>query len=320
MTVHLMTVGDSARRSLTEPPPGKAPPPSLVRYGHGNAVLCDDTHLGVEHGDAGSVAELLTRLTAGDQPTREAAEGLYRLAQVGSWEARASAEITSLQARTDQTSVSTDDMVVLLSSDTASGLLAAWWNAAHMLRGDFSRLTYLDTPNRVLPMPPRDGRVVITRIPGLNMRIPAGRGPAMRVLGDVARQVLACLDDGERVDLHLSGGYKATMLYLVGIAEAMRSVKLPTGRFAEISAFVVHEDSIDKPGDTNRLIELPLRRIDPASLRDELAAAAAGRQPAGNQLEGYAYNVHSTPAGTVELTPFGEGFRTLLGPTPGGLG
>lgn len=316
MTVHLITVGDSARRSLTDPR-HDPPPQGLVRYSGGDQVLCDAELLSVDPDDAGSVADFLARLAGGAPTAQGAAADLYRLAGIGAWRTTASAEITSLDARTKNTSIGTEDMVVLLSTDTSRGLLAAWWNAAHMLRGDFSRLTYLDNPESDLPAPPRNGRAVIVRLPGLDLRHPAQHTQAMQGMGHVARHILDSLTDGEKVDIHLSGGYKATMLYLIGIAEAMRSVPPPIGDFANVAAFVVHEDST--PDDPNRLIHLPLRALDPTHLRDELATAATGTVPGGDLLRGYAYTVDLTPGKLprARLTPFGEGFRILLGSTPG---
>jgi hypothetical protein len=341
MTVHLVTVGDSVRRFILDPgprhQPPHQPPPGLVHRGkHRDAErLSVNGHPALDLKKPDSLAEWLHRLAAGDADTVARATEAIDEAGVASWGWRASAEATTLHTVTVQAAIAGtgvvagpghgliggQDLVVLLASDTGAGLLAAFWNAALLRDGDLGQFAYLDDPaGDVISLSgparglPGRGGVLVARIRNLDLSAGKDYRPAMRHLGILGRRVLEGLDDGEDIQVHLSGGYKATIPFMIGIAEGLRSVKL-SGRSAAagVRAFVVHEDPFTAdPATAPQLIELPLRYLNSGILDDELDRIT-GTAPPGEHLgalEGYAY---LRVGDRFERTPFGEGLIELMG-------
>ena len=155
-------------------------------------------------------------------------------------------------------------------------------------------------------------------------------------LGQLALRILRVREaqKGEEFRFYLSGGFKAAIPYLIGLAEAVRSIDqtrlrslgvehlMPDDGPFPVQAFVLHETA----GHAAPPIRLPLRRLIAAAVRQELTGfdergRRSGR-PGSGLLEGYAYEASGRPRNEIyELTAFGEGLRALFGVTaerPGG--
>ncbi|MBN1173568.1 MAG: hypothetical protein JXA67_15465 [Micromonosporaceae bacterium] len=313
MTIHLVTVGTTARTYVADPRGERDPIPTLL---NGNGDLRDHQFLRVDEYQPQQAADLLRRLADGGPDAVALARRAVDAAGVAMWPTFATAESTTLATVTGHATVGGDDLVILIATDTVPGLLSAFWNAALLLRGDFGRLDYLDDPP--ITWDDRDeqrlkvrGRLLVARIRGLDLSRAEDPGEAMRRLGHLGRLVLESTNADERIVVHPSGGYKATIPFIIGIAEGMRSVRVAQdGKPPQVEASVVHEDS--KPP---RKIDMPLRRFKTASVTAELRVFGTSRRstlkPSGDALEGYAYNREGNH---WTLTPFGEGFLALIGP------
>ena len=136
-------------------------------------------------------------------------------------------------------------------------------------------------------------------------------------LGTLGRNLLRSgeLTGGEAFRFYLSGGFKAAIPYLIGLAEGLRSVDLSH----PVDAFVQHETA----GPGAPPIRLPLRRLIAAQVEEELAGydSSGVRKgvPGAALLTGYAYEV-SGNGKKCTLTAFGEGLRALFGVPPEGYG
>jgi hypothetical protein len=207
----------------------------------------------------------------------------------------------------------TADIALLVCSDTPDGLLAGAWNAAALAGGDLSRVRYLPSPG-IRPGPFR-GNVVVARVPGMDAANEEGFRRAMGGLGTLARGLLRSgeLTDREPFHFYLSGGFKAAIPYLIGLAEGVRS--LDAAR--PVKAFVLHETSEEGAPP----IRLPLRHLIAALVQDELSGFDADgvrtSVPKPALLDGYAYEVIGKKC---RLTAFGEGLRTLFGMGPEWVG
>ncbi|MGH3797664.1 MAG: hypothetical protein ACRDSP_22570 [Pseudonocardiaceae bacterium] len=202
------------------------------------------------------------------------------------------------------------DVAVLVSSDTAGGLTAALWNAVALAGGDLARVRYLADPTA--PIGAARGQAVLARVPGLDAGDSRGFSEAMRGLGSLGHSLrYGVAGEGEAFRCYLSGGFKAAIPYLIGLAEGLRSLP-DTG---PVDAVVLHELTEFDP------IRLPLRRMAPEMVAEELRGFdgdGVRRHDSGpGFLDGYAYEKHGS---TWQLTPFGEGLRALFDGPPEGLG
>ena len=190
------------------------------------------------------------------------------------------------------------------------GLLAGLWNAAALVNGELGDVRYVADPAQ-LPPDPR-GKAVFLRVPGLDAGREEGFRRAMRGLGVFGRGLLDSgqLTDEEPFRFYLSGGFKAAIPYLIGLAEGLES--LPEA--GPVDAYVLHDSGRKYPP-----IPLPLRRIAPERVQSELknlSEQPSGTVPPSKYLDGYAYL--STPDGWV-LTPFGTGLKALFKMPPPGI-
>lgn len=337
MTVHLISVGLSMRDALRDPYDKLAGEPDLIAAIERHKpldLLPDDGD-----GDAAS-GWLVGALTPDPGPGRDAAKA-DRLREVSAavepnrWPTRMSAEIETF-ARVPGTGfpLPPDDIAILICSDTPRGLLAGVWNALALADGDLARVRYLPDPGS-LPGDIR-GRAVLVRVPDLDASDEAGFRRAMGGLGSLARHIFqhGKLSKPDKFQFYLSGGFKAAIPYLIGLAEAVRSIDasrlrdldaghlMPAEGPYPVDAFVLHETA--PPG--TRPIRLPLRRLDADAVRYELSrfdrSGHRHGKPDGALLQGYAYEVEGRPGKeTCELTAFGEGLRELFGvevEVPGG--
>ena len=136
---------------------------------------------------------------------------------------------------------------------------------------------------------------------------------AMRELGRIGRGVDRLLAPTKSTArLHLSGGFKAALPFLLSLGEALRGLHGPD----RIRAFALHDLA---PG--LRSIELPLRSLPPKLVKDHVSDTDTSgyfttRPPDGEHLRGFAYDLDETHR--WKLTPFGEALRELYRDRPVG--
>jgi hypothetical protein len=164
--------------------------------------------------------------------------------------------------------------------------------------------------------------VVMARVPGMDAGDEGGFRRAMGGLGTLARDVLRSgeLAKGEPFRFYLSGGFKAAIPYLIGLAEGLRSLGQQPGVMSAphpVTAFVLHETA----GKGEPPIRLPLRRLIATQVEQELSrfdvSGVRDGVPSPALLDGYAYEVEGKQC---TLTAFGEGLRALFGVGPEGSG
>jgi hypothetical protein len=333
MTVHLISVGLSVRDALAKPRGKLGDKKGLV-----DAILAERPNellacFGIrdEHRDEAS-DWLAAALAAPDEPGRDPAKAT-RLAEVAAtigpelWPDEFSAEIETF-ARVQRAGhlLSPDDVAVLICSDTPRGLLAGAWNALALTGAALARIRYLPEPDTSLGAV--RGRALLVRVPGMDAGDEPGFRRAMGGLGRLARHLFesGCLNKDEPFRFYLSGGFKAAIPYLIGMAEAVRSVDrtclrdlgaeklMPDNGPWRVDAYVLHETA----GRDTPAIRLPLRLLDADAVRYELTGFDAHRRRPGKPspalLNGYAYEAIGRPGQEVYgLTAFGEGLRELFG-------
>lgn len=199
------------------------------------------------------------------------------------------------------------DLTVLLCSDTPEGRACGIWTAISLAAGDVHRVLYLDGIDADTRLErPEHGRIVVVNIPGLDATKDSEFRASMRAVGHLGRLLIghdgqaALIGAKEPVWFHLSGGYRATVPYLIASAEWLRSL----GHDAQ--AHVLPEKAI-------RTVPIPLRRLRPDWVHSELTGfddrGWSRTRPEDGLLEGYAYELRSDGA---ELTAFGTGMRTFF--------
>jgi hypothetical protein len=336
MTVHLISVGKSIVDAFDKP---------RERL-KGNRDLAADisdaepakllTREGVLDHQRDLASDWLTAaLAAPGSPVRDQARA-DRLAEVARrihpdlWPDDFSAEIgTFVRMPGTRRPFPEEDIAVLVCSDTPTGLFAGVWNALALTYGSLDRVLYIADPaDSAKQLSGARGHVVIARVPGMDAGDDRGFHQAMGALGVLARELFTFgqLKQAEPFQFCLSGGYKATIPYLIGLAEAVRSVDetrldelgaaalMPgDGSPYPVEAYVLHEEA-------PRPIRLPLRRLLPEAVRDELAGFGDDEirrkkgKPDPGTLEGYAYEAEGPQRKeTCKLTAFGVGLRELLG-------
>jgi hypothetical protein len=320
VTVHVISVGISILTATDDPRAHKT-----IR--NSPDLLADlETHppgalfaaAGVDQDRALSSDWLARALQTADTDPRRRLSTATRRVRPHRWPRSISAELDTFD-RVNHRLLEPADIAVLICSDTPRGLLAGLWNAIALTRADtaddidLSRVAYLADPPT--PLGPIRGRAVIVRLPGMDAGLhdaDTGMSAAMRGLGILAGHLVAHGDvtGDELMRYYLSGGYKAAIPYLIGMAEGVRS--LPGGR--RVEAVVLHEES------SAAAIRLPLRCIDPDLLKQELVGFdTTGRclsRPTTGFLDGYAYQ---RDGDRWRLTSFGHGLKALFGTVEPGL-
>ncbi|MFW6638516.1 hypothetical protein ACOALZ_00580 [Nocardiopsis algeriensis] len=220
-----------------------------------------------------------------------------------------SAELDTVRAY-DPAMVTDDDLTVLLASHTDDGRACAIWTAIALAGGNVERVLYLHDigPHTRLVRPER-GQVLVVCVNGLDARQSSQFAQAMEAVGYLARLIRGARELGidpllrnrkEPVLFHLSGGYRATVPYLIAAAEWLRSLE------CRVQAHVL-------PKGAENTLSIPLRRLDPEAVRRELHAFGSRSEtspaPEVGYLEGYAYESQGRGA---RLTEFGHGMRTLF--------
>jgi hypothetical protein len=184
----------------------------------------------------------------------------------------------------------------------AEGL--ALWNALALTNGNLDKVAYLSDPTD-FPEVSRGG-VTVVRVKGLDASDQKAFIGAMRGLGTLGHNLHSRVDRKDKhFRFHLSSGYKATMPFLIGLAEGLRS--LPGS--GPVDAYAVHETT------RTDAIRLPLRGIHPRVIRGLMESfnGSTCDTPLGNpEMRGYIYDREDGSA-TSRLTPFGEGLFALFG-------
>ena len=219
-----------------------------------------------------------------------------------------SAELDTVRTH-DPMMVKDEDLTILLSSDTEDGRACAVWTAIALARGDVERVLYLhgiDQHTRLTR--PEHGRIIVLCLKGLDAQQDAEFIQATEGLGYLARLLIGnrvhriepLLKHQEKVHFHLTGGYRATVPYLIATVEWLRSLS------RDAQAHILPENA-------EKTVHIPLRRMDPRQVGLELAGfnerAEAPAVPERALLEGYAYERSGKGA---ELTVFGRGMRILF--------
>lgn len=319
MTVHVISVGLSILDSLETPSrafPGQPDLAVAVKQAR-PATLLSDHGIGPgnrEQADAFLARALTPAGKAGhDAEKADKVTAAARAVRPDLWAAKLSAELSTFD-RPDEVSrpLPSSDIAVLICSDTPDGLLAGLWNAAALTGNDLSRVTYLALP-QALPADMR-GQVIMARVSGMDAVSSGQFARAMGQLGALGRDLLrpGVAGAGEPFRFYLSGGYKAAIPYLIGLAEGIRS--LDPDR--PVRAFVLHERAADEAP----LIELPLRYLIADEVERELSRFVDGVRksvPLPSTLHGYAYDIVGKEC---RLTAFGVGLRALFGCDIPGLG
>lgn len=207
--------------------------------------------------------------------------------------------------------------IVLLSSDTAAGLVAAFRLAVELR----IRIGQADQPIDLRDFPGEYAinagpGVTIARVAGLSAE-PANPGESGQAafdksvmsLAHVGRALLAF--QYTSLTTHLSGGYKPTIPYLITIVEAMAALN-ETVRHNAI--FTLDHPSIND----NTIVELRLRHLPPEPYQSLAAAVTPGSsllppQPETIPLQGTAW-LPDSPGPRRLLTEVGRALSYLVPP------
>lgn len=203
------------------------------------------------------------------------------------------------------------DRVLLLASDTARGVAAALCVAQHIAGMALPGVAYLTTPEGLADSPLGadlgPGTLTIARLRGLDPQ--HAQGGFIDAVAGIGRALRAALDVGDAVEVHLTGGFKATLLHTLAMTEVLYSLAPD-----RVTACYMFEDA-GKPD--AKATPIGLRRFSKEScdgMRAELAGIRDGKRHLGARtFEGLAW----TDSGG--LNAFGYGYLAVLGErlTPG---
>lgn len=316
ITVHVATVGVSLFENLLTGWSSRIES-ALGDTDLAHAVIDNQEHIHDLDGEledpqaeALRVSEKLVKETSDDGQAREALENLVDEISPDLWPRDVSAELASLAANRSgnprlDIGGAIDETVLLIASDTGRGLRAALFNALAITGGDVDRVDYLPTPKSTFRI--EHGRVTIVRLPGLDAENNEQFLRAMRELSAFGPFFEEALRNPESTcRFHLTGGFRVAMPFLLGFAQALRS--LHGGR---ISAHAQYEFS-----NSPRSIELPLSSPPTDDLEGKLAGFdgsgySTRRPPEEGAWEGFAYD-YLTDRRQWRLTPFGMALRELI--------
>lgn len=229
------------------------------------------------------------------------------MTQLDTLEFSASAELSTFAAfyRQARAILEDGDTAYLLASDTPEGLKAAAWVAYYLTRNT-SRIEYHDDVERFGSGPER-GMVAIYRVPGLDASSQRLFEESMEAIGLLGARVFnRNRNPREPIRVHISGGYKASVPFLITLAEGLRSAA------RDVQAVCV-SDRHPPPGQLPACITIPLRELDYAELSKVVSAFTHSStrvdcNPSG-LLAGYTHV--KDPDGKWRLTPFGCGLVNL---------
>jgi hypothetical protein len=163
---------------------------------------------------------------------------------------------------------------VLIASDTDDGL-----RSAIMVAGQYGpQVTYVPEPLEARTMRIEPGQIYVFRIPGLDFGTSRSNDETWLSLGSVghviARTARQATVTPWSVLLHLTGGYRAMLPYLLIMAEGIKSVfndstQIPPGQPAPmLRAVSVHEHEPQTPVVQLKQVELPIRWVEGSQLTD----------------------------------------------------
>lgn len=221
------------------------------------------------------------------------------------WCPTVSAETSTLASRVTELStlLADDHTVVILASDTDVGVAAAMLVASY-LGGETNTLRYRTVPTDLTighwAQEFKQGTVTVARITGLDPRRPSGLSNATAGIGRVLR---AAFDASTRIEVHLTGGLKATLLHTLAMTEVLSS--LPE---ADVSAWYLFNDD----SDDSEPVRIDLRSFSAQldGLREELCSVRDGNPTSRRMFYGSGWTEQD---GKRTLTSFGYGFLAVLG-------
>ena len=230
---------------------------------------------------------------------------------------RLSAETHSLTTRVKTKPPAPGEHVLLLASDTKDGLSAAFLVSQYLTGADLTQITYVSSPRSAddpFELKVTQSPVTVIRIRGLK---PANTDFDVAAIG-IGRALRAATDTGETVEVHLTGGFKATLLHTLAMTEVLQS--MVPGRVTAWNVFEdVTESSSDQPAGLGRIGLRSFRREYLHSMRDELSQIRKGGLSLGNRtFEDVCWT--QAPDGSRRLNSFGFGYLAVLGEPSSALG
>lgn len=230
--------------------------------------------------------------------------------------------------------VTSEDHVVLIASDTPEGLESALCVAAAIHRVTLcvdrdsnvgARWTFISDPGAGVPELDRDG-ITIIRVPGLRASERARFIKCMEALGSLFGKIhTRALGTVDTAVVHLTGGYKASIPFLVTFAEGMKCLAIEGRETTEahhlnyaVHAVICHlDEGTDEEKEKSTKaepIEVPLRHFGLAAwegcvkgVRDKDACELEVNY---SQFEGVVYFYDSS--GSPYLTDAGLGLENML--------
>ncbi|GHD16445.1 hypothetical protein GCM10007147_04550 [Nocardiopsis kunsanensis] len=321
MTIHIVPVGLSLADTLSQ---SKANGSNVLRE---TKKQWKDSQLGF----CPKTCDISTLLhnALGDGVTAQGSEAdLQKLEKVTTeheidqWgsQNRYSAELDAMKA--EDPNLNSDDLILLLASDTHDGLLCAALNALALAKGDLDLIWYRhsvevwpqketgDSHKKDLVRFHRR-QIIIVCVNNLDVKTKDGFNVALKdltSLGDVLTggpekgTEKIHRDDKEEVRFHLTGGYRTTLPYLLAVAEWVKSLsKNP------VSAHLIPEKD-------TKSTRIPLRWLNEDQVRSELNRFSpeghCGQTLPNSYLLGYAYEEYQP--GNYRLTEFGTNMRRLF--------
>jgi hypothetical protein len=209
------------------------------------------------------------------------------------------------------------DRIVLLGSDTEGGIAAALYVAQHIAGTSLPGVAYLKTPEQLhgegMHAAVSPGTLTVVRLSGLNpWHASSGFINAVASTGLVLR---AAFDVGEALEVHLTGGFKATLLHTLAMTEVLYSLAPD-----RVKACYMFDDADADAA----IVPIGMRRFDQETckqMRYELTTVRDGKPPQGARtFEGLAWNEDALRAGSKDpLNSFGYGYLAVFGEglTPG---
>lgn len=227
-----------------------------------------------------------------------------------------SAETHSLATRVTPGLLTPDQYVMLLASDTKNGLTAAFCVAQYLTGAASGLIGYTSTPQAAddsWDIKIARDPVTVIRVRGLK---PSGTNFNLAALG-IGKTLRAAGDLGGAVEVHLTGGFKATLLHTMAMTEVLYSMAPK-----RVSALNVFEDlaqgDSDQPVQPGR-IGLRAHRSETLDLwRAELTGARDGGILGSTTLKGVGWT--EDVARKRHLTDFGWGYLAVLGDSASPLG
>jgi hypothetical protein len=223
---------------------------------------------------------------------------------------RLSAETHSLATRVTAGSPRPGERILLLSSDTPAGVSAAFCVARRLAGGPDADISYTSTPGQrdgVFVIPDPRAAVSVVRVRELR---PAGAAALSAAVAGIGKVLRSAWDTGSAVKVHLTGGFKATLLHTLVMTEVLHSMT-PN----RVSALYVFEDAADTGSeDPAEPVAIGLRAFPSeyiSSMRTELTNVSAGAMLGSKSFENVGWTQDA--AGVRSLTDFGYGYLAVLG-------